>query len=46
MKKLFVGVLKLGLVPWIVECVAIAILTHYLLNLPWDWGIAIIYCSY
>ncbi|XP_077286076.1 putative SLC9B1-like protein SLC9B1P1 isoform X2 [Arctopsyche grandis] len=38
MKKLFVGILKLGLIPWIVECVAIAVLTHYLLNLPWNWA--------
>ena len=26
---------KLGLVPWLVECAVVAIMTHYLLDLPW-----------
>lgn len=38
LKKHYAAVLQLGLLPWMVECVLIAISTHYLLNLPWIWG--------
>lgn len=38
MKKLFLTVIKLGLIPWIVECAIIGLMTHYLLGLPWIWG--------
>ncbi|CAK1540642.1 unnamed protein product [Leptosia nina] len=38
LKKHYIAVLQLGLLPWLVECVAIAIMTHYLLHLPWIWG--------
>ncbi|XP_045494724.1 sodium/hydrogen exchanger 9B2-like isoform X1 [Colias croceus] len=38
LKKHYIAVLQLGLLPWLVECVAIAITAHYLLHLPWIWG--------
>ncbi|CAH0406873.1 unnamed protein product [Chilo suppressalis] len=38
LKKHYVAVLQLGLLPWIAECVAIAMTTHYLLKLPWIWA--------
>ncbi|CAG9119507.1 unnamed protein product [Plutella xylostella] len=38
LRKYYAAVLQLGLVPWLVECLAIGITTHYLLNLPWIWG--------
>ncbi|XP_065094948.1 sodium/hydrogen exchanger 9B2 isoform X3 [Ochlerotatus camptorhynchus] len=37
-KKVYVTILKLGLIPWTVEFVLIGVLTHYLLDLPWMWG--------
>lgn len=37
-KKVYITILKLGLVPWTVEAVIIAIMTHFLLGLPWMWG--------
>lgn len=38
LKRLYISVMKLGLVPWIVECVIIAVMTNFLLDLPWIWG--------
>ena len=38
LKKLRITVPKLGLIPWVVEALVIAILTKYLLGLPWIWG--------
>ncbi|GBP62614.1 hypothetical protein EVAR_46453_1 [Eumeta japonica] len=38
MKRHYVKILQLGLVPWLVECVAIAIAVHYLIDFPWIWG--------
>ncbi|XP_043522279.1 sodium/hydrogen exchanger 9B2-like [Frieseomelitta varia] len=38
LKKLRITVPKLGLIPWVVEVLVIAILTKYLLGLPWIWG--------
>ncbi|XP_060803908.1 sodium/hydrogen exchanger 9B2 isoform X2 [Amyelois transitella] len=32
------AVLQLGLLPWLAECAAVALATHYLLRLPWLWG--------
>lgn len=40
-KKIYVTILKLGLVPWTVECSVVAVLTHYFLNLPWIWAWAL-----
>lgn len=37
-KKVYVTILKLGLVPWTVECVVVAVMTHYLIELPWIWA--------
>nr|XP_021182271.2 sodium/hydrogen exchanger 9B2 isoform X1 [Helicoverpa armigera]XP_021182272.2 sodium/hydrogen exchanger 9B2 isoform X1 [Helicoverpa armigera] len=38
LRKHYAAVLQLGLLPWLVECVLIAVSTHYLLYLPWIWG--------
>ncbi|XP_063531869.1 sodium/hydrogen exchanger 9B2-like isoform X1 [Cydia strobilella] len=38
LRKHYAAVLQLGLLPWLVECLCIAITTHYLLALPWIWG--------
>lgn len=38
LKKHYVAVLQLGLLPWLVECIAISVTSHYLLSLPWIWG--------
>ncbi|XP_076244906.1 na[+]/H[+] hydrogen antiporter 1 isoform X2 [Calliopsis andreniformis] len=38
LKRLKVTVPKLGLIPWVVEALVIAIMTKYLLGLPWIWG--------
>lgn len=40
-KKVYITILKLGLIPWTVECCVIAVLTHFLFNLPWIWGFAL-----
>lgn len=41
MKKLKWAVIKLGLGPWTVEAIAVAILSHYILDLPWLYGLAL-----
>lgn len=38
LKRMRVTVPKLGLVPWFVECAVVAIMTHFLLDLPWVWA--------
>lgn len=38
LKRLRITVPKLGLVPWVVECAVVAVMTHYLMDLPWIWG--------
>jgi NhaP-type Na+/H+ or K+/H+ antiporter len=38
LKRMRITVPKLGLIPWAVECTVIAIMTHYLLDLPWIWA--------
>lgn len=38
LKRMRITVPKLGLVPWLVECAVVAIMTHYLLDLPWIWA--------
>ncbi|XP_055684840.1 sodium/hydrogen exchanger 9B2 isoform X2 [Lutzomyia longipalpis] len=37
-KRVYITILKLGLVPWTVEAVIIGVMTHFLLGLPWIWG--------
>lgn len=41
LKRLKWAVLKLGLVPWIIEFVLIAVMAHYLLDLPWMFGLGL-----
>ncbi|XP_029160096.1 sodium/hydrogen exchanger 9B2 isoform X2 [Nylanderia fulva] len=38
LRKLRVTVPKMGLIPWLVEATVVAVLTRFLLNLPWVWG--------
>ncbi|XP_050665135.1 sodium/hydrogen exchanger 9B2-like isoform X3 [Leptidea sinapis] len=38
LRKHYIAVLQLGLLPWLVECIAIAVMSHYLLYLPWIWA--------
>lgn len=38
LKRLKITVPKLGLIPWLVEATVVAVLTTYLLDLPWVWG--------
>lgn len=37
-KKVYVTILKLGLIPWTAEFALIGVLTHYFLELPWMWS--------
>lgn len=37
-KKVYLSILKLGLVPWTVEFVIMAVLSHYFFGLPWLWA--------
>ncbi|XP_037958585.1 sodium/hydrogen exchanger 9B2 isoform X2 [Teleopsis dalmanni] len=37
-KKVYKTILKLGIVPWAVECCVVAVMTHFLLDLPWVWA--------
>ncbi|XP_060663049.1 sodium/hydrogen exchanger 9B2-like [Drosophila nasuta] len=37
-KKVYKTILKLGIVPWFVEFCVMAVMSHYLLDLPWIWG--------
>jgi NhaP-type Na+/H+ or K+/H+ antiporter len=46
LRRLRVTVPKLGLVPWMVECVVVAVMTHYLMDLPWIWGFLLGYIVY
>lgn len=39
LKRLKFTVIKLGLVPWLVETGIIGITTHYFLDLPWSWAV-------
>jgi len=39
LKKLFRIIMQLVLVPTIAEVTVLAVLSHFLLNLPWIWGI-------
>lgn len=38
LKKYFVTVIKLALIPWTFECVLCAVLAYFFLGLPWDWA--------
>lgn len=37
-KKVYFTILKLGLVPWSVECGVVAVLSVYFFKLPWLWA--------
>ncbi|XP_061401389.1 sodium/hydrogen exchanger 9B2-like [Musca vetustissima] len=37
-KKVYKTILKLGIIPWIVECVVIGLTSHFFLDLPWVWA--------
>ncbi|XP_012215331.1 sodium/hydrogen exchanger 9B2 isoform X1 [Linepithema humile] len=38
LKRLKVTVPKMGLIPWLVEATVMAVMTKFLLHLPWIWG--------
>lgn len=38
LKKLYLRVITLGLVPWLLEATALALLSHYFLDFPWQWA--------
>lgn len=38
LKKLYLRVIALGLVPWTSEAVMMTLLAHYFLALPWLWS--------
>lgn len=38
-KKIWLTILKLGLVPWVVEAGVNCVMCHWLLGLPWMWGL-------
>ncbi|XP_072936431.1 sodium/hydrogen exchanger 9B2-like isoform X2 [Epargyreus clarus] len=38
-KKNSVKVFSLATIPWIIECLSTALLTHILLGFPWYWGV-------
>ncbi|KAJ6637937.1 Sodium/hydrogen exchanger 9B2 [Pseudolycoriella hygida] len=40
-KKMYKTILKLGLVPWSVECCVIAVLSYFLFDFPWVWAFAL-----
>lgn len=37
-KKIYKTILKLAIVPWIVEAALVVVMGHYLLGLPWLWA--------
>lgn len=37
-KKVYKTILKLGIIPWIVECIIIGVTSHFFLDLPWVWA--------
>lgn len=39
LKKLFCVIMRLTLIPTILEVAAITVCSHYLLNFPWLWGV-------
>lgn len=39
LRRLKYTVIKVGLVPWTVEALIIAVLSVFLLGIPWDYGI-------
>ncbi|PSN36209.1 hypothetical protein C0J52_07302 [Blattella germanica] len=38
LKRLGAMVLKLTIIPALIEAIVVAVMSHYLLNLPWMWG--------
>ncbi|XP_037024313.1 sodium/hydrogen exchanger 9B1-like isoform X3 [Bradysia coprophila] len=40
-KKVYITILKLGLVPWTVEATVVAVMSHFLFDFPWIWAWAL-----
>ncbi|XP_031632102.1 sodium/hydrogen exchanger 9B2 [Contarinia nasturtii] len=40
-KNVYITILKLGLVPWTLECVLCAVLSKYAFGMPWMWSFAL-----
>lgn len=41
MKRLKFTVLRLGIGPWVVEAAVVTVMAHYVLSLPWMYGLAL-----
>lgn len=40
-KKVWLTIIKLGLVPWTAECILCAVLTHFFFGMEWLWAFAL-----
>lgn len=40
-KKVWLTIIKLGLVPWTAECILCAVLTHFFFEMEWMWAFAL-----
>lgn len=40
-KKVYKTILKLGLVPWAIECSVVAVMSYFLFDFPWTWAFAL-----
>lgn len=40
-KKIWLTIIKLGLVPWTVECTLCAVLSHFFFEMAWMWAFAL-----
>lgn len=40
-KKVYKTILKLGLIPWAVECSVVAVMSYFLFDFPWMWAFAL-----
>ncbi|XP_034231222.1 sodium/hydrogen exchanger 9B2 isoform X2 [Thrips palmi] len=38
LRRLLCTVLKIGLIPWVIECVTVAVTMYFFFGMPWIWG--------
>ncbi|XP_076271240.1 sodium/hydrogen exchanger 9B1-like [Rhynchophorus ferrugineus] len=41
LRRLKFTVIKLGLGPWLIEAIVVALMSHYLMTIPWDYAFAL-----
>lgn len=41
LRRLKFDILKLGVLPWLLESIAIGVLAYFLLDMPWSYGLAL-----